>query len=410
MAHDVFISYSSKDKPIADGICASLEADGIRCWIAPRDIAPGEDWPTAITKAISESAVMVLVFSASSNSSADVGREIILAANRNLVIIPFKIENIEPEPGKQYYLARTHWLEAMNPPTRQQIKTLVERVKSILPSRQPGIIVDQPPEKPAAVVRSVPRFPAGERRPFPWIWIWLAGVLVLILMAVIFWPKIQGMIAPAKATPTSAATATIQPTLTNTLTATATQTLIPSPTPTTGTVTGMVKWGDQPYEGVNMMLCSNWTGVCKGLAYNSITNSQGEYTISGVEPGKYQVIHTVAEQYGLIIPDDASDSLIVAAGETITYNIEKECKYDLKVSFLYQNGKVTLSWNKNPGGLSSLYVGNIYWSEGGEAEKHWISETTYSRTLEAGNYLWFVKTQGLSGNGWSCASSRFTIP
>jgi len=41
MSHDIFISYSSKDKPIADGICASLETAGIRCWIAPRDIAAG---------------------------------------------------------------------------------------------------------------------------------------------------------------------------------------------------------------------------------------------------------------------------------------------------------------------------------------------------------------------------------
>jgi hypothetical protein len=109
MAHDVFISYSSKDKPIADAACANIEAAGIRCWIAPRDIAAGEDWPTAITRAISQSRIMVLVFSASSNSSEDVSREIILAANNRLVIIPFKIDNVEPEPGKQYYLARTHW-------------------------------------------------------------------------------------------------------------------------------------------------------------------------------------------------------------------------------------------------------------------------------------------------------------
>jgi hypothetical protein len=62
MPHEVFISYSVKDKPIADAICASIEADGFRCWIAPRDIAPGEDWPMAVTKAIAQSLVMVLVF------------------------------------------------------------------------------------------------------------------------------------------------------------------------------------------------------------------------------------------------------------------------------------------------------------------------------------------------------------
>ncbi len=99
MAHDVFISYSNKDKPIADAICTNLEVAGIRCWIAPRDIAPGLDWPTAISNAISASRVMVLIFSANSNSSNEVSRELILAANNNLIIIPFKIDNITPEPG-----------------------------------------------------------------------------------------------------------------------------------------------------------------------------------------------------------------------------------------------------------------------------------------------------------------------
>ena len=92
MTHEVFISYSHHDKAIADGVCANLEQAGIRCWIAPRDIVPGEDWPTAITTAINKSRVMVLVFSASSNASDDVSREIILAANHKLVVIPFKID------------------------------------------------------------------------------------------------------------------------------------------------------------------------------------------------------------------------------------------------------------------------------------------------------------------------------
>jgi|GEM_PF-2870450 len=138
MAQDVFISYSNKDKPIADAICANLEAAGVRCWIAPRDIDPGEDWPAAINQAITRSRIMVLVFSHNSNSSDDVSRELILAANSKLVIIPFKIDNVEPEPGKQYYLARTHWLDAMNPPTREQISMLVETVKKLIPPVSPS--------------------------------------------------------------------------------------------------------------------------------------------------------------------------------------------------------------------------------------------------------------------------------
>lgn len=145
MPHDVFISYSVKDKPIADAICASIEADGFRCWIAPRDIAPGEDWPMAVTKAIAESLVMVLVFSANSNSSPDVSRELFLAANSKLVIIPFKIENVEPEPGKQYYLARTHWLDAINPPTKEQIRELIDCIKALLPVREPPTLTGEHP-------------------------------------------------------------------------------------------------------------------------------------------------------------------------------------------------------------------------------------------------------------------------
>lgn len=165
MSHDIFISYSHKDKPIADAICANLESAGFRCWIAPRDIAPGLDWPTAISNAISASRMMVLVFSANSNSSNDVSRELILAANNDLIIIPFKLDNISPEPGKQYYLARTHWLDAMNPPTQEQINTLVGHVRSFLSEKgvstmvQPASEVKPPSDEvvsPSPVVVSPP--------------------------------------------------------------------------------------------------------------------------------------------------------------------------------------------------------------------------------------------------------------
>jgi hypothetical protein len=49
-SHDVFLSYSSKDKTWADTACASLERHRVRCWIAPRDITPGDEWGAAIIK------------------------------------------------------------------------------------------------------------------------------------------------------------------------------------------------------------------------------------------------------------------------------------------------------------------------------------------------------------------------
>jgi len=55
MAHDVFISYSSEDKNVADAVCGTLEKQDVRCWIASRDVPPGQSWPAAIVKAISNS-------------------------------------------------------------------------------------------------------------------------------------------------------------------------------------------------------------------------------------------------------------------------------------------------------------------------------------------------------------------
>jgi hypothetical protein len=41
MAHDVFLSYSKKDKLAADAACNVLELNGVRVWMVPRDILPG---------------------------------------------------------------------------------------------------------------------------------------------------------------------------------------------------------------------------------------------------------------------------------------------------------------------------------------------------------------------------------
>jgi TIR domain len=37
-----FISYASQDKPVADAVCQALERAGMACWIAPRNVVPGE--------------------------------------------------------------------------------------------------------------------------------------------------------------------------------------------------------------------------------------------------------------------------------------------------------------------------------------------------------------------------------
>jgi len=132
MAHEVFISHSSQDKPIADAVCAALENTAIRCWIAPRDLQPGRSFAGEITRAIQRSKVMVLIFSAHSNASEQVLREVQLAANSHLHIVQFRIADVNPNDDLEYYLSAPHWLDALTPPLEDNLQRLGTSVKALL--------------------------------------------------------------------------------------------------------------------------------------------------------------------------------------------------------------------------------------------------------------------------------------
>lgn len=151
--YDVFISYSSKNRNIADAICANFEQFGIRCWYAPRDIRPGETWAAAINGAIKCVKLFVLVFSEESNHSDQVLNEVELASKAGKTIIPFRITEAEMEPGLEYYLSRVHWLDALTTPMERNIIRLREYVKSILdlhvaaPNEEVAVTKEKPKSK-----------------------------------------------------------------------------------------------------------------------------------------------------------------------------------------------------------------------------------------------------------------------
>jgi hypothetical protein len=132
MAHDVFVSYSSYDKATADAVCALLEARGIRCWIAPRDILPGVSWAEAIIDAIEASRVMVLVFSARANASQQIQREVERAVHNGVTIVPLRIEDAKPSKTMEYFISTPHWLDALTPPLESHIQRLADGLRTLL--------------------------------------------------------------------------------------------------------------------------------------------------------------------------------------------------------------------------------------------------------------------------------------
>jgi tetratricopeptide (TPR) repeat protein len=132
--HDVFISYAQVNKPIADAACAKIESRNIRCWIAPRDVPPGKNFPEAIVQGIEGSRIMVLIFSSHSNKSQHVLRELTTAVKHELIIIPFRIENVEPTQSMEYLIGIPHWLDAITPPLEKHLDTLVKTIEIYLSS------------------------------------------------------------------------------------------------------------------------------------------------------------------------------------------------------------------------------------------------------------------------------------
>ncbi len=128
MDEQIFISYSAKDKSVAEAICEMLEGSGWKCWIAPRDILPSGDWSEAIIDAINESRLMVLVYSESASRSIQIKREVERAASKGVTIVPFRVEDVPVSKSLEYYLSTAYWLDAVSPDLQQHLEYLSEMV------------------------------------------------------------------------------------------------------------------------------------------------------------------------------------------------------------------------------------------------------------------------------------------
>jgi hypothetical protein len=167
MAHDVFVSHSAKDKTVSDALVARLEAEGIRCWVAPRDVVPGADWGESIIDAIESSRIMVLIFSASANGSPQIKREIERAVDKGVYTIPFRIEDVQPTKALEYFISTAHWLDAFSQPLGQHLDSLARTLKAILSTPRPGSTDEVVPPRPVMAPPPPPSLPIPPMAPPP---------------------------------------------------------------------------------------------------------------------------------------------------------------------------------------------------------------------------------------------------
>src|ERR1700690_1256956 len=129
---DVFISYASQDAAVAISIVETLENAGLTCWIALRDVVPGEFYAGAIVHAIDATKAIVLVLSETATASQHVLREGERASSRRHPVITLRID-LSPVPADlEYFINTSHWLDASVSGVLNALPKLVDAVTRLV--------------------------------------------------------------------------------------------------------------------------------------------------------------------------------------------------------------------------------------------------------------------------------------
>jgi hypothetical protein len=126
--YSAFISHASEDRESAEAICQGLEAAGFPCWIAPRDVRPGEIYLEEIIRGIELSKCLVLVLSKNANQAPMVRDEVERAYNKGKPIFPIRIEEVMPSRGLELLVSTAHWIDAWRGNLSEHVAKLVLRL------------------------------------------------------------------------------------------------------------------------------------------------------------------------------------------------------------------------------------------------------------------------------------------
>ena len=101
---DIFISYSSAQRDIADEIRNKLEKVGIHCWMAPYSIPPGSSYQAEIPDALGNIQCVLLILSEEAEQSRWVQKEIGCTIGARHTLIPYKCSEYQPSSQFMFLL------------------------------------------------------------------------------------------------------------------------------------------------------------------------------------------------------------------------------------------------------------------------------------------------------------------
>ena len=210
-ARPVFISYASQDAAAAEVVVAALERSGVRCWIAPRDVVPGEFYADSIVHAIDAAQIAVLILSLHASASPHVLREVERAVSKRRPLVSVRLDLAALPAALEYFLNTSQWLDASATGVERALPKLLDAVQRTL-----GGAAAAPPHATAGTAmaragaggQTSAARPGGARRARPLLILSVVAVLALAgFAAQKLWrgmPQRAAAVAPA-ATPAARA-------------------------------------------------------------------------------------------------------------------------------------------------------------------------------------------------------------
>jgi hypothetical protein len=149
MAGHVFISHGSENSDDADELCAFIESNGVKAWIAPRDVRPGIDYSEALQSAIENCSAFVVLVTDMANKSPYVRAETEMAFSSHKPIFPVRLTDINPGPGLAFFLKIRHWTDAYGKGREASLKRLaleLQTLSGVVPAAPSPSPPPEPPE------------------------------------------------------------------------------------------------------------------------------------------------------------------------------------------------------------------------------------------------------------------------
>lgn len=110
------------------GLALALEARGRSCWIAPRDIPAGSDYPHEIVVGIQRTEAFLILLSPAAVLSKHILRELELAVSAGRKILPLRVGKVELNPSMTFLLAGVQWIEVTEDEVRDHPGRIAERI------------------------------------------------------------------------------------------------------------------------------------------------------------------------------------------------------------------------------------------------------------------------------------------